>query len=505
MEYIWIVVASILSGIGTGFVGISAATVMVPVLIVLCPSFSGDGGVYAAQAVALSADILSSAITAAIYIRHGNINLKKGWIMLLSVSVMCILGSWAASLINNTTLGSFSLFLTFFIGLRFLLKSEKERPDESERKVPLDLKGIIISLFFGLTIGFGTGFVGTGGGMMMLIVFTLFLEMGLKESVGTTTIIMALTAFISSLSHFLIEPEIITLHWKALLIAVTLTTLSSLISAHVANRIRNNTSSLIAGVLLTLLGGSMITLSYWDYISQNEFIMSILECIIEFSEYIFFGALILVLVHVLFRNFPKDVFRKLLHLVAFSSLVEMTLIADTWYYAAITTTLFAFLIYPLLKMLEDRAWYSSLFVEKKKGEVRKSLVLFFGMYAILIVFCWGLFGRMHIAIASFLMWGVGDAAAALIGRRFGKHKTKLKYADPEKSWEGSLSMMLFSFLSGMLGILLSGSYMWYEVVFYPLLASPVAAYTELISKNGDDTITVPVATAAVLIVLSYIF
>lgn len=505
MEYFWIVIASILAGMGTGFVGLSAATVLVPVLIMLCPSFMGEGGAYAAQAVALSSDILASAITAAIYIKHGNIYLKKGWIMLLSVSTMCILGSYTASLLNNTTLGTFSLFLTFFIGLRFLLKPEKEIQTGTGCNDSLSLKGVIISLFFGLTIGFGTGFVGTGGGMMMLIVFTLFLNMDLKSSVGTTTLIMTLTALISSVSHFLIEPGIITNHWKILLITMSLTTFSSLVSARVANRVKSHTSSIIAGVLLTLLGGSMIVLSYWDCISESAFIMSILECVIEFSEYIFFGAVLLVLIFIFFKNFPKDVFRKLLHLVAFSSLVEMTLIANTWYYAAITTTLFAAVIYPLLKMLEDKAWYSSLFVEKKKGEVRKSLVLFFGMYAILIVFCWGLFGRMHIAIASFLMWGVGDAAAALIGRRFGKHKIKLKFADRNKSWEGSLSMMLFSFLAGMTGILLSGSYAWYEVIFYPLITSPVAAYIELVSKNGDDTITVPVATATVLIVLSYIF
>ena len=48
MEYLWYILASVLAGVGTGLVGLSAATVMVPILIVLCPSFAGETGAYQA-------------------------------------------------------------------------------------------------------------------------------------------------------------------------------------------------------------------------------------------------------------------------------------------------------------------------------------------------------------------------------------------------------------------------------------------------------------------------
>lgn len=504
MEYFYLAAASILSGMGTGFVGISTATVLVPVLIVLCPSFRGDGGVYAAQTVALSCDIISGALTSFLYIRHKNINLRKGWIMLVSVSLMSALGSRVAYMAGNEVLGTFSLFLSLFIGLRFLFNDgeiKKDTPSPSR----LTARHVLISLFFGLTIGFGTGFAGTGGGMMMLVVFTLFLGLDLKSSVGNVTLIMAVTASAAAVSRFIYSPDILKEHCNALLISIPLTTISAAVSAVIANRVKERTSYLSAGIILTLLSASMIILSYRDLIAESSFIMSMIECIIEFSEYIFFGALVLVIIFVLFRNFPKDVFRKLLHFVAFTSLVEMTLIADTWYYAMLTTALFASAVYPVLGRFETKSWYSSLFVEKKKGEIKKSLVLFFGMYALLIGVCWGLFGKRNTAIVSFLMWGVGDAAAALIGRRFGRHRVKLKYADRNKSWEGSSAMLLSSFLIGAAGMLLSGETMWYRVVFHPLIAAPFAAYTELVSRNGNDTVTVPVVTAAVLLILSYIF
>ena len=43
-EYIVVAIASALAGIGTGLVGLSAATAMVPLMIVLCPTFGGEHG-----------------------------------------------------------------------------------------------------------------------------------------------------------------------------------------------------------------------------------------------------------------------------------------------------------------------------------------------------------------------------------------------------------------------------------------------------------------------------
>ena len=52
MEWVWYILAALGAGIGTGLAGLSAATVMVPILIVLCPSFAGENGAYQATAIA---------------------------------------------------------------------------------------------------------------------------------------------------------------------------------------------------------------------------------------------------------------------------------------------------------------------------------------------------------------------------------------------------------------------------------------------------------------------
>ena len=82
MEWFWIILASIGAGVGTGFAGLSAATVMVLMLIVLCPSFAGDASAYQATAVALASDILGSAVATYTYGKHKNIDLKRGWLIM---------------------------------------------------------------------------------------------------------------------------------------------------------------------------------------------------------------------------------------------------------------------------------------------------------------------------------------------------------------------------------------------------------------------------------------
>ena len=263
MEYFWYILASIGAGIGTGLAGLSAATVMVPVLIVLCPSFSGEYGAYQATAIALTSDILGSAVTTGVYVKNKRIDIKHGAVMLVCIIAMCAVGSYAAYRVGNVILGGFTLILTLCIGIRFLIKPDTSKEGSDLNEIKFRSKEMAISLFFGLTIGFGTGFVGTGGGMMMLVVFTAFLGYDLKTAVGTSTFIMTFTALIASVSHILIHPNIVTERWNVLIICIIVTTFASLISAQFANKVSAKVVGLTTGAALTVLGASMIYLNYF--------------------------------------------------------------------------------------------------------------------------------------------------------------------------------------------------------------------------------------------------
>lgn len=503
MEYLLCALAALAAGVGTGLAGLSAATVMVPIMIVLCPSFAGDAGAYHATAIALASDILGSAFTSSIYIRHKNIDLKRGGIMMACIIAMCVLGSIVAWHAGNMVLGTFSLFLCVGIGIRFLLKPDTQQKQTVGKGATLDWKGIAISLFFGLTIGFGTGFVGSGGGMMMLVVFTAFLGMERKSAVGTSTLIMTFTALIAFISHAMVDPSIVLERWDILILCIIVESAASIISARFANRVNNRIVGLVTGVVLTVLGVIMLGIHYREVITKWTLLWNVLLC---FDWYLLYlaGWLVVLLLLRRFLHLSKELWRKCLHLVAYTSSLFMMYESRDWLTAATCCQLFAVIVYPVLHAAERWKGYAALFNQRYPGEVKKSLLLLFFTHAALIAICWGLLQKPYIAVTAILIWGVGDTAAALIGKRFGHHHVHLPHADSHKTWEGSAAMMGMAFVTGLLSLLLVSPLSWPVCLLCATAAAPVAAYVELISHGGKDTVTVPVAVAVCLALLSFL-
>lgn len=499
-EYIIVTLAAMLAGIGTGLVGLSAATAMVPLLIVLCPTFGGEHGAYMATAIALASDILGSAVTTGVYAKNKKIDLKHGWLIAACIIGMCTVGSVAAYFTHQTVLGGFSLFLCVAIGIRFLIKPDsKERP-EKDGKVKLTYREIAVSLFFGLTIGFGTGFFGSGGGMMMLIVFSAMLGYERKTAVGTSTFIMTFTALIASVSHILIAPTIIFECWDFLLISIAVATLFSFVSAKFANRVNSKIVGYVTGSILLLLGLSLIFINNIEKINM----VYLLEFLKVFGIYVgFIVAFAAALLVVRFTTkVPDYIFRKLLHIVAFTSVLPLAYSTEIWWIAVAVEVFFLILVTAALSIFEKISFYKKLFVEKAKHEVITSFVALFSLITLLLAVFWGGFGADHkyIAIAAIMAWGPGDAVAAIAGKNWGKHKLQGKMIEGIKSVEGSVGMAITSFVCVLPILLLVSPHPWYVSLAFSVVIAPIASLTELFTKRGWDTITVPVVSALVLCV-----
>ncbi len=119
---------------------------------------------------------------------------------------------------------------------------------------------------------------------------------------------------------------------------------------------------------------------------------------------------------------------------------------------------------------------------------------------VLIAIFWGIFGREHlfIAVGAIMAWGPGDAVAAIVGKEHGKHKLQGKMIEGTKSTEGSIGMAITSFVC-LLPVLLTMSVLpWYVAVIVSLIIAPIASLTELFTKGGWDTVTVPAVSALLL-------
>ena len=261
-EYIVVIIAALLAGVSTGLVGLSAATVMVPLLITFCPTFQGEHGVFMAIAIALASDVLGSAITSWTYGKNKNIDLKRGIVLIVSIISMCAVGSVAAYFVHQEVMGTFSLILCIAIGIRFIVKPEPKNQTQPSASNKISKWQIVSSLISGLVIGFGTGFFGSGGGMMMLILFTALLNYERKNAVGTSTFVMTFTALIAAVTHILMAPAIILECWLFLIISIFVATLCSYISAKFANKVNSKIVSYVTGYLLLILGIVLVILNY---------------------------------------------------------------------------------------------------------------------------------------------------------------------------------------------------------------------------------------------------
>ena len=232
------------AGLGTGFAGMSAAAVISPILI----TFLGIDP-YIAVGIALSSDVLASAVSAYTYGKNKNLDIKNGLIMMATVLVFTVVGSYISSLVPSATMGNFSVFMTFLLGIKFIVRpvmTTKEAMQGVSAK-----KRAMQSVICGIIIGFICGFIGAGGGMMMLLILTSVLGYELKTAVGTSVFIMTFTAFTGAVSHFAIgglpDPAV----W---ILCIIFTLIWARIAAVLANKATPKTLNRATGVILVVLG-----------------------------------------------------------------------------------------------------------------------------------------------------------------------------------------------------------------------------------------------------------
>lgn len=156
---------------------------------------------------------------------------------------------------------------------------------------------------------------------------------------------------------------------------------------------------------------------------------------------------------------------------------------------------------PLLTLAGRIKWFSEFIAERKRGEIRSSVIVVFFMFAVIISICWGWLGEQWLVLACVFAWGFGDAAAALVGKRFGKRFLQGKFIEGRKSIEGTLAMFVVSFVTVLTILLVYSNISWYASVITALLTAAVCAAVELYTLAGMDTITCPFAAAAIILPL----
>ncbi|WP_316817588.1 sulfite exporter TauE/SafE family protein [Pedobacter nyackensis] len=253
-------------GISLGLIGAGGSILMVPVLVflfdmppILATSYSlfvvGITSFFAATGKFRKGDVLIGSALAfgltsmivVVAIRHFIIPvMPKSFGHLgnapVSYDLLCIV-----------------LFACLMI-LAAIVMINKGRKDDVEN-IPAN-GNLLSTIPYALLVGIVTGFLGAGGGFMLIPVMTLLLGMDIKKAVGTSLAVIAL----NSLSGFVNDLDHVDINWKFLLIISAIALVGSVAGARLADRINSKRLKACFGWFILILGILIITREGYNFL-----------------------------------------------------------------------------------------------------------------------------------------------------------------------------------------------------------------------------------------------
>lgn len=199
--YLLAIVIGVITGGITSLIGASGVMIIVPILTMLFKV-----SVHTAIGTSLFVDVIASLTVSYSYYKNGNIELKSGiWIALTSIIGAQLGASFASKMGEGNLSSSFGIVLVL-AGLSMVRKSYKEKKDSSDTLSKLvnfkkEWQKILSALVIGLGIGILSGIFGAGGGVMILLALIVLMSFPLHKAIGTSTLIMAITALSSTVGY----------------------------------------------------------------------------------------------------------------------------------------------------------------------------------------------------------------------------------------------------------------------------------------------------------------
>jgi len=244
----------ILIGLATGLVvgitGASGVLLVVPLLTLLL-----NFQMHTAVGTSLFVDVITPLFVAFSYYRHGNVNLKAA----LWLAIGAILGAQAGALVANAFVPSGLMskgFILFMLIMAVSMWVKSFRPKQENTRVrfsEMNNKNRLITFGIGLILGINSGLFGAGGGLMFLLVLIIILKYPTRLAVGTSSLIMAMTAASGTIGYA-IQGNV---DFRTGTIIAIAAVISGLLGARLANKVPENTLNRIVGTAFGIIGIAM--------------------------------------------------------------------------------------------------------------------------------------------------------------------------------------------------------------------------------------------------------
>ena len=251
-QIITLIGIGLLTGSVVGLTGASGVVVVVPLLSVLL-GFS----MHSAIGTSLFVDVITPLFVAWSYYKNGNVNIKSGLWLALGAIVGAQVGSlFANQALTGGQMGVGFIVMIFIMAIAMWRKSilpSKPRI-ETENTQPLTPKTVLVSLGIGLLLGGMSGLVGAGGGMAFLLVLVLVLKFPIHKAIGTSSLIMSLTAASGTIGYALHG----NVNFLSGIVVAIGSIIGGLLTSRLANRVSEKTLEKIVSGVFVCLGVLMI-------------------------------------------------------------------------------------------------------------------------------------------------------------------------------------------------------------------------------------------------------
>ena len=246
------------SGLVMSLVGASAVMIVVPGLSIIL-----GYGMHLAIGISLLADVLASLAVGYEYWRHGNVDLRHGlWIALGSVAG-AQLGAGCTVVLPDWLL-AFS-YGVWMLGAGLMIwRNGMNRTAISDKffkylKFDSESKRVFASLLLGVLIGINCGVFGAGGGVLIMFVLMFVLDYPIHSAIGTSTVIMAITAASASVGYLMRGNMDVNVG----VVMAAATIVGGVAGARVVNSMDEGILARIVGVTIMVLGVVMTLLRFF--------------------------------------------------------------------------------------------------------------------------------------------------------------------------------------------------------------------------------------------------
>jgi len=206
---------------------------------------------------------------------------------------------------------------------------------------------------------------------------------------------------------------------------------------------------------------------------------------------------------------PKEMVRKSHHIGYAGSIFLFVHLFEPWWVALLVIAGAMTIIFLAVWAAEGHTIYRRLLIDRWRdgGEIKYSALYALGSFAVLIA----MFGNLlpyasdGIVVTAVLSWGVGDALAAIVGKKFGRQRLTLPGMDRRKTWAGSLSMFVGVLVVAFFALWLYCSHPLWLALILAIAVASTSTYIEGLSHHGFDTVFLPLTAATTLYILYWVF